>query len=196
MARPRTVSDEAIHAATAEVMRRHGLQGTTLAAVAAHAGLSAAGLVQRFGSKRQLLLDFARRGEAATVECFTTARSTSTSPLHAVQTALAMLTAQVRERSELANNLSFLQLDLADEDFRALAAANARQAQAQIEELLREAVTAGELAATDTGALARTVYLTYNGVLTLWPLTGTRPLARELHDAVSAVLRPYLPTRR
>ena len=197
MARPRTVSDELIHEATAEVIRRHGLKGTTLAAVAAEAGLSAAGLVQRFGSKRRLLLEFARRAEAATAACFTGSRAATTSPLQALHAALAALTAQVRERSDLANNLSFLQLDVSDEEFRVLAAANAHRVQAQVEELLREAVDAGELlAGTDTRALARTVHLTYNGVLTLWPLTGTQPLALELRAAVDAALRPHLSTPR
>nr|WP_276612416.1 TetR family transcriptional regulator C-terminal domain-containing protein [Kineococcus vitellinus] len=109
--------------------------------------------------------------------------------------ALAALTAQVRERSDLANNLSFLQLDVSDEEFRVLAAANAHRVQAQVEELLREAVEAGELLAdVDPAALARTVHLTYNGVLVLWPLTGTGPLTLELRTAVDAALRPYLPT--
>ncbi|WP_432562295.1 TetR family transcriptional regulator [Kineococcus sp. SYSU DK003] len=194
MARPRAVSDELVFEATAAVMRRHGLKGTTVAAVAAEAGLSAAGLVQRFGSKRQLLLDFAGRGEAATDACFTTARADAASPLEALHAALAALTAQVRSRSDLANNLSFLQLDLTDEEFRVLAAANAHRAQSRIDELLREAVAAGELLpGVDAGALAHSVYLTYNGVLTLWPLTGSSSLAHELRAAVDAVLRPHRP---
>ena len=51
---PRTVDDATIPRATAEVIGRAGLAGLTLAAVAREAGLSAATLVQRFGSKRGL----------------------------------------------------------------------------------------------------------------------------------------------
>ena len=193
VARPRTISDEVVFEATARVLRRHGLTGTTLAAVAAEAGLSAAGLVQRFGSKRELLLAFARRAEEATRSCFRSSRAGATSPLRALHAAMQSLAADVRDRSDLANSLSFLQLDLTDEDFRSLAAANARRVEAEVEDLLLEAVRAGELTSgAATGDLAHTLYLVYNGVLALWPLTGTRPLHEELRTALTAVLEPHL----
>ncbi|WP_369051849.1 TetR/AcrR family transcriptional regulator [Kineococcus terrestris] len=197
MARPRTVSDETVFDATARVVLRRGVQGTTLAAVAAEAGLSAAGLVQRFGSKRELLLAFSRRAEEASRSCFTACRSGAASPLDALRAALDLLTAGLHDRSDLANSLTFLQLDLTDPEFRSLAAANAGRVEAEIGELLREAVSVGELAATvDPDELARTVHLVHNGVLALWPLTGTRPLREELHAAVDAVLRPARTTDR
>ena len=54
--RPRTVSDAQILYATQRAMSRLGPTRMTLAAVAKEAGLSAATLVQRFGSKRGLML--------------------------------------------------------------------------------------------------------------------------------------------
>ena len=54
--RPRQASDEAILAAAFRAIARLGPAKLTLADVAAEAGLSAAALVQRFGSKRALLL--------------------------------------------------------------------------------------------------------------------------------------------
>src|SRR5215831_8245675 len=56
--RPRTVSDDQIFAATARAVTRLGPTRLTLADVADEVGLSAAALVQRFGSKRGLLLAF------------------------------------------------------------------------------------------------------------------------------------------
>lgn len=56
MTRPRTVSDESILDATLTVVQRVGPARVTLAAVAAEVGLSAATLVQRFGTQRDLLL--------------------------------------------------------------------------------------------------------------------------------------------
>ena len=56
MARPRTISDEELIAATVRVMSRLGPVKMTLAAVAEEAGVTAATLVQRFGSKRRLML--------------------------------------------------------------------------------------------------------------------------------------------
>ena len=54
--RPRTTSDATILAALTRVISRIGPAKLTLADVAAEAGHSRAGLVQRFGSKRGLLL--------------------------------------------------------------------------------------------------------------------------------------------
>jgi len=194
MARPRTVSDDDVAAATGRALHRHGLAGTTLAAVAREVGITPAGLVQRFGSKRDLLLAFAARAEGATRASFAAARTDAASPLGALHCALESLTAGVQDRAGLARSLGFLQLDLTDEAFRALAAANARRARAEVEALLLEAVAAGELSAdVDTAALARAVYVAYNGVLVLWALLDESPLPDELRTAVDAVLRPHRP---
>ena len=60
--RPRTVSDQAILAATARVIGDLGPAKLTLARVASEVGLAPATLVQRFGSKRGLLLALAESG--------------------------------------------------------------------------------------------------------------------------------------
>ena len=54
--RPRKVTDNQLFAATHAVMSRVGPRDVTLAAIAKEAGVTAAVLVQRFGSKRALLL--------------------------------------------------------------------------------------------------------------------------------------------
>jgi AcrR family transcriptional regulator len=55
MPRPRTIPDEALLDGALAVLRRAGPEGMTFAAVAAETGLSAATLVQRFGSKAALV---------------------------------------------------------------------------------------------------------------------------------------------
>lgn len=55
MARPRTVTDEAILDATAQIMGQAGRTGTTFASVASATGLSPATLVQRYGTKDALI---------------------------------------------------------------------------------------------------------------------------------------------
>ena len=59
--RPRTVSDEDLINATLRLMSRLGPVKLTLAEVAKEAGVTAATLVQRFGSKRALMLKICRR---------------------------------------------------------------------------------------------------------------------------------------
>jgi AcrR family transcriptional regulator len=192
MGRPRTTSDEAILQATARALGRHGPQGLTLAAVAQEAGLSPATLVQRFGSKRGLLLAFAAHSAETVGLPFQRARQEHDSPLEALRAALVGLSEGVATPEELANSLGFLQLDLTDPALREHAAAHARRTCDEISGLLAEAVAAGELAGrADVPRLARAVQVTYNGVLILWALTGDRPLPDAMRDALDETLRPH-----
>ncbi|MFD8888404.1 helix-turn-helix domain-containing protein [Streptomyces erythrochromogenes] len=79
MARPRGVEDAVILRAAVRVMGRVGPAGLTLAAVAGEVGLVPGTLVQRFGSKRGLLLALADRSPTATPPA-TAARSSTTWP--------------------------------------------------------------------------------------------------------------------
>lgn len=194
MARPRTTSDEAILRATGRVMAGHGPAGLTLAAVAAEAGLSPAALVQRFGSKRGLLLAFAERAAAGTGEVFRQARQEHGSPLAALYGALIELASGVRTPEEFANSLGFLQLDLTDPEFRAHAVHQAGRMREEITELLAEAVAAGQLAAgVDPVRLARSVQVAYNGALILWAVTGEGDLADALRADLDQLLQPHRP---
>jgi AcrR family transcriptional regulator len=192
VARPRTTSDEAILRAAARAIGRHGPQSLTLAAVAQEAGLAPATLVQRFGSKRGLLLALAAHAEQAVHLPFERARREHPSPLAALHAALTGLSAGASTPEQLAGSLGFLQLDVTDPEFRAHAATHALRMREQIAALLGDAVAAGELApGTGVAALARTVQITYNGVLILWALTGEDTLAATLRHDLDQTLRPY-----
>ncbi|SDK29298.1 TetR/AcrR family transcriptional regulator [Nonomuraea jiangxiensis] len=193
MGRPRTTSDEAILRAVARAIGRHGPQGLTLAAVAREAGLAPATLVQRFGSKRGLLLALAEHSARTAGRPFEQARAEHGSPIEALRAALVHLSAGVSTPEELAGSLGFLQLDLTDPEFRGHAAAHAGHVRDEIAALLAEAVARGELRGeVAVGRLARAVQVTYNGVLVLWALTGEDRLADALREAVDETLRPYL----
>lgn len=192
MARPRTTSDDAILDAAGRAIGRSGVTRLTLAVVAEEAGLAPATLVQRFGSKRGLLLALAERAGTAVRTPFAAARDRHDSPLAALREALTVLASDVRTPEDLANSLTFLRLDLTDEEFRRHAAAHAESTREEIAALLEAAVAAGELVAgADADRLARSVRIAYNGVLVVWALTGDGPLADALAAAVDDVLRPY-----
>ncbi|MDK1388702.1 TetR/AcrR family transcriptional regulator [Sinorhizobium sp. 8-89] len=55
MPRPKTMSDEDVLDAALEIMRKHGPDALTFAALSAGCGLSASTLVQRFDSKARLI---------------------------------------------------------------------------------------------------------------------------------------------
>ncbi|MQA83733.1 MAG: TetR family transcriptional regulator [Streptosporangiales bacterium] len=192
MPRPRTASNEAILAAAARVIVRHGPAKLTLAAVAEQAGLAPATLVQRFGSKRGLLLALVRQAESDVRRPFEDAREGRRSPLAALHAALAELASDVGTPDELANHLAFLQMDLTDPEFRRHAAAHAWTMRREITGLLDDAVAAGELTAEqDTKSLARSVHVTYNGSLISWALIGDGSLADALRADLDQLLRPY-----
>ena len=185
------MSDEAVLAATARAIAEHGLPRLTLATVAREAGLSPATLVQRFASKRGLLLALAERAEEGARRPFERARRAHDSPLAALSAAMAGF-ADANTREELANHLTFLHMDLTDPEFHAHARTHAEVMGGEIAALLREAVAAGELAQdVDVEALSRAVRVTYNGSLIMWALTGDGALADTLRADLDALLAPY-----
>ena len=167
MPRPRTVPDNAVLAAAARVVRRSGPTGFTLAAVGAEAGLSAATLVQRYGSKRALLLANAESGLDAIGEAFAGAD---------VVEGFVALAGGVTTPEEMANSLAFLHLDLVDDEFRAIA------------ERHWDAVRAEVTRISGDEELARRLLVTYNGSLITWAVERDGPLPDRLRADLSAVI--------
>src|SRR4051812_2405333 len=115
--RPRTATDAELLAAATRAVSRVGPVRLTLADVAAEAGVAPATLMQRFGSKRGLLLALAREGSAAAGETMATIRSAHPSPLEALAAVADCLTGMAPSPEELANHLAFLCIDLTDPEF-------------------------------------------------------------------------------
>ncbi|MGW0686888.1 TetR/AcrR family transcriptional regulator [Streptomyces sp. NPDC002754] len=195
MARPRGVEDEVILRAAVEVMGRGGPAGLTLAAVAREVGIVPGTLVQRFGSKRGLLLALAERSESSARARADRVRRSHTSALRTL-VALTVESAAVMATPErFANHLAFLCMDLGDPQLYESALAVHRTQLGLIEELLTEAAGTGELrAATDTAALARTIRAITAGAGLTWALEREGGLEQRLRQELDAVLSPHLPT--
>src|ERR1700691_6554105 len=82
--RPRQTSDAQILAAAARVMQRRSPVELTLADVAKEAGVVPATIIQRFGTKRELLLANCKAWTADVSEQFAAARAKYGSPLKAL----------------------------------------------------------------------------------------------------------------
>ena len=161
--------------------------------IAREAGLAPSTLIERFGSKRALLLAAGRTAADGVSGTFAAAEAREPAPLAALAAALIQISAGVRTRAALAHHLGALQLDIADPDFRRLAARHARALAGQITRLLDRALAEGALTATDDAArLASIVQVTYNGALVTWGVSGRGPLEVALRDALEAVLDPWL----
>ena len=195
--RPRKVSDEEVYAAAQRAMMRLGPGELTLAAIAAEAGVTAAALSQRFGSKRQLMLAIAAAVAEAAGDFVRGFAARYRSPLAAVRGYAECMADLAPSPAVLARNLAYLQMDLTDPDLRVHLAAQARATRAVFEELLTAAVAAGELArATDVRTLARTIEVALSGALLTYAVYLEGTAARWLRDNVDAVLAPHLVRRR
>jgi AcrR family transcriptional regulator len=189
--RPRTVADEQIIEAAVKVIGRVGPGNLTLADVGREAGLSAATLVQRFGSKRGLLLAMATSAAESMDACFDMVRAAHPSPLSALVAAATDITRYFDTPEEVANHLAFLQMDLSDPDFHRLMVISSRKTLEGYRRLLREAVEAGELVECDTQRLARAITAVCGGSLISWAALRQGTAAAWVRTDVDTVLEPY-----
>jgi AcrR family transcriptional regulator len=196
--RPRTTSDEQIMTATMRAMSRLGPVRLTLAAVAKEAGVSAATLVQRFGSKRALLLTLCRAAADSGDACFVQVRAAHPgSPLTALMAAATEMARMTRTPEEMSNHLAFLQIDLSDPDFYRYLLEMSRKTLIGYDALLREAVAAGELRRCDTARLARAINAIVGGSMIGWAVFRKGRADRWVRRDVETLLDPYrLPNAR
>jgi AcrR family transcriptional regulator len=177
-------------------MSRLGPGELTLTHIAEEAGLTASALVQRFGSKRALLLALSTLAADGTTGLFAGLRAAHRSPL-AVLYAYADCMAQLGPTpADFARNLSWLLVDLTDPGFKRNVQAQTRATEREIRKLLDEAFKARELKPiagrkTSAAALARTVAAVISGSLMNWAFyeegTATAWIRRDL----GVVLAPW-----
>ena len=187
--RPRTTPDESVLAAAERALARAGPGRLTLADVAAEAGLAPATLLQRFGSKRGLLLALQAGWIDRVAQGFAIA-TRQESPSDALLAALVRLAGEATPDS-LANRLAFLHGELGDAEFQALARDEALRMREGIYRLLEAAVAAGELETEDADGLAQTVQTSYAGALASWTVFRIGELDAWLRGEIEAVLEPY-----
>lgn len=189
--RPRTVSDEEILAATARMIGRSGPARLTLADVGDEVGLSPATLLQRFGSKRGLLIALVKQSVDSVDRRFDDMRAASRSALDAVVAAASDLATHMRTPEELANHLAFFQIDLSDAEFHRLALEHSRRVRARYRALLDEAMKAGELRSCDTEALANALQGIAAGSLLNWAIHRDGPVVAWVRADIETLLTPY-----
>jgi AcrR family transcriptional regulator len=193
-ARPRKVSDDDIYQAAQRAMSRLGPGELTLADIAHEAGVTAGLLVQRFGSKRDLLLSLSERFSGGTAEMFTELRKGHRSPLAVLRAYSDCMAHMASNPSTFARNFAYLQIDLTDPDFRKHLARHAKATRDELERLIREAVEAKELvSSTNPRQLARTIEAVVGGSMLSWAFYQEGPAAKWMRRDLDAVLKPYMP---
>ena len=191
--RRRKAEDGDVFAALVRVMQRRGPAELTLREIAAEAGITAGALVQRFGSKRALQLAHARHAAATGDVGVPVPRARASSPLEALRSVTAVHAQLAGSPRAALRNLAYLQNDLADPALRRHLLRMSRAARAHYEQLVTDAVAAGELRAdTDVHALARMIEVTLGGSFLAWTLYREGSAADWLREDLEATLRPYL----
>lgn len=190
--RPRETSDEQLLAATARVMQRRSPTQLTLADVAKEAGVVPATLIQRFGTKRGLLLAMYRTAPAAVPQQFAAARAKYKSPLNALIELYVECTAFAPTPEAMANGLSYLQIDLTDPDFHAITLAQFRALRQETQNLLDAAVAARELRPCDTAQLARLIQHINGGAMLSWAVYQQGSVATWVRRDLNALLASHV----
>lgn len=191
--RPRKVSDEQVYAAAHAVIGRLGPMEWTLSDVAAEAGLTAGALVQRYGSKRALMIALTEQLAAGTAEMFESLRARAGSPLSALRRYAECMAELASSPGTFAHHLAYLQRDLLDPELHRNVREHARSTRAEIRRLLDEAVAAGEVTPrTNREELARAVEVAISGSLMTWAFYLEGDAGDWLvHDLVQ-VLKPVV----
>ena len=191
--RPRKASDETVFLATTRVMSRRGPSQLTLADIAAEAGLTAGALVQRFGSKRALLLTLAERFANSTAEMFDQLRAADPSGLATVY-AYADCMAQIADSPDaLAHHLAWLQQDLTDPDFRRYTLVHARASRRELQRLVQHGMDEGTLKKdVEPAALARAIEVTVSGSLMSWAIHLEGKATTWMRHDLDALLAPHV----
>jgi AcrR family transcriptional regulator len=193
--RPRTVPDEDILGAAQRAMSRLGPARLTLAEVAREAGLSPATLVQRFGSKRGLMLALWAAAVEGVDDCFAMLRPAHDSPLDAVLDAATMMSRHTQSPEEMANHLAFLQIDVSDPEFHQHMLVLSERTEAGYRALLDEAVARREIMPCDTARLARAISAMAGGSLIGWAVFRDGTAEAWVRGDLETLLAAYRPKR-
>jgi AcrR family transcriptional regulator len=191
--RLRKAEDADIFAAMVRVMMRVGPADLTLSAIAKEAGITAGALVQRFGSKRELMLAHARYAAATLDTGFGTPGKPTKSALSSLYECAEDYGKLAQSPQAALRNLAYLQRDLADPALRSNLLRLHRAARAYYEQLVADAIRTGELRAeTHVRRLARTIEVTLVGSLLAWTMYRQGSASTWLTEDLKAVLGPHL----
>ncbi len=194
--RPRETSDKELVAAAARAMQRYSPTQLTLAHVAKEAGVVPATLIQRFGTKRGLLLAVCSTAPGGVPEQSAAARAKYKSPLRTLVELYVACSGFASTPESMANGLAYLQNDLTDPEFRAITLAQFKALRAETRKLLDDAVAARELMKCDTAGLARLIQQVNGGSMLDWAVFREGSLAAWLRRDLEALLFPYRPAHK
>jgi AcrR family transcriptional regulator len=155
--------------------------------------LTAGALVQRFGSKRGLMVALTEAWSQSAPQFFAQIRDRNHGPLEALRVYADCMAEMGQSPSVFAHHLSYLQLDLTDPELHKHVRAQSVASRAAIRGLLDDAIAAGELRNdVDSERLARTVEVTLSGSLMTWAFYQEGDARAWMRNDLESVLQPYI----
>ena len=156
MPRPRKVSDDDVFGAAFRVMQRVGPADFTLDAIAREVGVTSGALVQRFGSKSELMVRLAEGAANATPSMLAEIRARHRSPIAALRAYAACMADLATSPDAYVRSLAYLLEDLSDPALRKPLERHQRATRDALEAMVRDAIAQGELSrSTNAATLAR-----------------------------------------
>lgn len=187
-ARSRRVSDEEIVRAAWETVFERG-PSLTLAEVGAKVGLSAATVVQQFGSKRNLMLGVAR----IWTEWAATPLEGEGGPIELLMNSYEQVGGESLGPQHIANAIARMNVDLEDPEFREIVVRGFRVQREMIKATLDDAVRAGEIKECDTARLAQHLQVSCQGGLATWAVEPNGTLLEWMAECLESTLAPWRP---
>jgi AcrR family transcriptional regulator len=194
MVRPIETADEELLAAADRVLMTEGPAGFTLAKAAQRAGVSAATLVKRFGSKEALFLRLSKRWVASLDGGLSISAAGHASALARLR-AVALHNYHDLDNPDTASKqLAALAVDLQHDEMRELLHVGWGHVRAHLRKHATAAVAAGELVdCPPPGQLARIVLSTMEGGCLAWSVHPEGSLIDRLAGDLDAVLDAWTP---
>lgn len=197
MPRPRKVSDDDVFGAAFRVMQRVGPADFTLDAIAREVGVTSGALVQRFGSKSELMVRLAEGAANATPSMLAEIRARHRSPVAALRAYAACMADLATSPDAYIRSLAYLLEDLSDPALRKPLERHQRATRDALEAMIRDAIAHGELVrSTNAATLARLIEALLGGSLMTWAVHRGDSAATWLRRDLDALLTPYRRKRR
>ena len=194
MARPIETEDDALLDAADSVLMAQGPSAFTLAKAAELAGVSAATLVKRFGSKERLFLRLSQRWVSSLDELLRQRVAPLASPLARVRAVALHSYYDLDHPATAHNQIAALAVDLQNDELRGWLYVGWGHVRRHLERHAAAAIAAGELVGCPPSAqLARIVSAAMEGGCIAWSIHPEGSLIDRLSDDLSALLSGWTP---
>lgn len=186
MARSKQVSDDEIVGTTLRLVAEHG-PSLTLAQVGESVGLSAATVMQRFGSKRALMLKAAHAWGKSDGSEFQRGGHVGDDLVEG----MAEIAALMETPQQVANINASMHIDLADPEFHAIIEAEIQRQRGFVRETLDNGIEVGDIKPCDTAELSRHLQVVALGAVQSWTIEPTGALTEWVHRCLKETIEPW-----